>query len=261
MEVVGLVTTINAAFDRVAMHGVRRAGGGAGGRRRPAAARLPIPYPCPNEVYEAHHGRLRRAPGAPQGVQAMAFGDLFLEDIRRYREAKLAGTGIAPLFPLWGIGTGKLAREMIAGGLVPVVTCVDPRKLPASFAGRRFDRLAARHLPAGVDPCAENGEFHTFACAGPMFCRADCGRGGRGGHPRRLRLLRPGSPLAVLPDGEESMSNHMRKPGASCCSQMRIVSLIASATEIVCALGTARAGWSAAVTMRLSGRRCCAAGR
>ena len=101
----------------------------------------------------------------------MAFGDLFLEDIRRYREAKLAGTGIAPLFPLWGIDTGRLAREMIAGGLEAYVTCVDPRKLPASFAGRRFDLDLLADLPAGVDPCAENGEFHTFACAGPMFTR------------------------------------------------------------------------------------------
>ena len=101
----------------------------------------------------------------------MAFGDLFLEDIRRYREGKLAGSGITPLFPLWGIDTGALAREMIAGGLVAHVTCVDPRKLPTSFAGRRFDRALLAELPAGVDPCAENGEFHTFACAGPMFSR------------------------------------------------------------------------------------------
>ena len=101
----------------------------------------------------------------------MAFGDLFLEDIRRYREEKLAVTGIAPLFPLWGIDTGKLAREMIAGGLEAYVTCVDPRKLPAGFAGRRFDFGLLADLPAGVDPCAENGEFHTFACAGPMFAR------------------------------------------------------------------------------------------
>jgi len=99
----------------------------------------------------------------------MAFGDLFLEDIRRYREAKLAGTGITPLFPLWGIDTGVLAREMIADGLQAYVTCVDPRKLPASFAGRPFDLALLADLPPGVDPCAENGEFHTFTCAGPMF--------------------------------------------------------------------------------------------
>jgi diphthamide synthase (EF-2-diphthine--ammonia ligase) len=104
-------------------------------------------------------------------VQAIAFGDLFLEDTRRYREEKLAGTGIASLFPLWGIETGRLAREMIAGGLEAYVTCVDPRKLAASFAGRRFDLDLLADLSAGVDPCAENGEFHTFACAGPMFTR------------------------------------------------------------------------------------------
>src|SRR5262249_39233518 len=102
-------------------------------------------------------------------VAAMAFGDLFLADIRRYRETRLAGTGITPLFPLWGIETEKLAREMIAGGLEAYVTCVDPRKLPTRFAGRRFDAALLSELPAGVDPCAENGEFHTFACAGPMF--------------------------------------------------------------------------------------------
>jgi diphthamide synthase (EF-2-diphthine--ammonia ligase) len=99
----------------------------------------------------------------------MAFGDLFLEDIRRYRETKLAGTGIAPLFPVWGIETRKLARDMIGAGLVAHVACLDPRKLPASLAGRRFDLDLLAELPAGVDPCAENGEFHTFASAGPMF--------------------------------------------------------------------------------------------
>ena len=105
------------------------------------------------------------------GAQAMAFGDLFLEDIRRYREARLAGTGLAPLFPVWGADTGKLAREMIAAGLVAHVACLDPSKLPASLAGRRFDASLLDELPAGVDPCAENGEFHTFASAGPMFRR------------------------------------------------------------------------------------------
>jgi uncharacterized protein (TIGR00290 family) len=167
--VVGLVTTVNAAFDRVAMHGVRRSLLEAQAR----AAGLPlhvlaIPHPCPNADYERIMGAFV-AERAAAGVEAMAFGDLFLEDIRRYREAKLAGTGIAPLFPLWGIDTGLLAREMIAGGLQAYVTCVDPRKLPASFAGRRFDLDLLADLPPNVDPCAENGEFHTFACAGPMF--------------------------------------------------------------------------------------------
>ena len=139
IDVVGLVTTVNAAFDRVAMHGVRRELLEAQAR----AAGLPlhvleIPYPCPNAEYERIMGAFV-AEQAAAGVEAMAFGDLFLEDIRRYREGKLAGTGIAPLFPLWGIRHGELAREMIAGGLEARVTCVDPRKLPESFAGRRFD--------------------------------------------------------------------------------------------------------------------------
>jgi uncharacterized protein (TIGR00290 family) len=169
VSVVGLVTTINAAFDRVAMHGVRRALVEA----QAAAAGLPlhvleIPYPCPNEEYERVMGAFV-AEQAGAGVEAMAFGDLFLEDIRRYREGKLAGTGITPLFPLWGIETGRLALEMIDGGLEAHVACLDPRKLPETLAGRRFDRALLAELPAGIDPCAENGEFHTFASAGPMF--------------------------------------------------------------------------------------------
>jgi uncharacterized protein (TIGR00290 family) len=171
VTVVGLVTTINEAFDRVAMHGVRRALLQA---QTEAAGLplhvLPIPNLCPNEAYERIMGAFV-AGQAAEGVEAFAFGDLFLEDIRRYREEKLAGTGIAPLFPLWGLDTGRLARDMIAGGLEAYVTCVDPKKLPARFAGRRFDLDFLAELPAGVDPCAENGEFHSFACAGPMFAR------------------------------------------------------------------------------------------
>jgi uncharacterized protein (TIGR00290 family) len=171
VAVVGLVTTVNAAFDRVAMHGVRRALLEA----QAEAAGLPlhvleIPHPCPNADYERIMGAFV-AQQAAAGVEAMAFGDLFLQDIRRYREAKLAGSGIVPLFPLWGLETGRLAREMIAGGLEAYVACVDPRKLPTTFAGRRFDLGLLADLPADVDPCAENGEFHTFACAGPMFAR------------------------------------------------------------------------------------------
>jgi uncharacterized protein (TIGR00290 family) len=171
VDVVGLVTTVNAAFGRVAMHGVRRELLEAQAR----AAGLPlnvleIPYPCPNAEYERIMGAFV-AEQAAAGIEGIAFGDLFLEDIRRYREEKLAGTGIVPLFPLWGIPTADLAREMIAGGLEARVTCVDPRKLPESFAGRRFDAELLADLPAGVDPCAENGEFHTFCCAGPMFDR------------------------------------------------------------------------------------------
>jgi len=169
VTVVGLVTTINEAFDRVAMHGVRRelleAQAEAAGLPLHV---LPIPSPCPNEVYERIMGAFV-ARQAAEGVEAMAFGDLFLEDIRRYRESRLAGTGIVPQFPLWGLDTARLARDMIAGGIEAYVTCVNPSKLPAHFAGRRFDLDLLAELPAGVDPCAENGEFHTFACAGPMF--------------------------------------------------------------------------------------------
>jgi len=168
-EVVGLVTTVNAAFDRVAMHGVRRTLVEAQAR----AAGLPlnvleIPHPCPNAEYERIMGAFV-AEQVAAGVEAIAFGDLYLEDIRRYREARLAGTGMTPLFPLWGIDTGQLARTMIDGGLAAHVACLDPRKLPERLAGRRFDAALLAELPAGVDPCAENGEFHTFAAAGPMF--------------------------------------------------------------------------------------------
>jgi len=171
VSVVGLVTTVNAALDRVAMHGVRRAllEAQAEAAGLPLHV-LPIPHPCPNTDYERIMGAFV-AQQAAAGVEAMAFGDLFLEDIRRYREGKLAGSGIVPLFPLWGLDTGRLAREMIGGGLEAYVTCVDPKKLPRTFAGRRFDLGLLADLPADVDPCAENGEFHTFACAGPMFTR------------------------------------------------------------------------------------------
>jgi uncharacterized protein (TIGR00290 family) len=169
--VVGLLTTVNAAYDRVAMHAVRR-------RLLEAqadAAGLPlhvaeIPYPCPNETYEAVMAsaveRLRA-----DGVEGIAFGDLFLEDVRRYRERQMAGTGLAPLFPLWGRPTAALAREMVDGGLQARLTCVDPRVLPASFAGKTYDENLLRELPDDVDPCGERGEFHTCVVAGPMFAR------------------------------------------------------------------------------------------
>ena len=168
-EVTGLFTTVNALFDRVAMHAVRR----TLLEVQAKAAGLPlhaidIPYPCPNADYERIMGAFV-ARAQAHGVDAMAFGDLFLADIRAYREKQLAGTGIAPLFPLWGRDTRKLAAEMIDGGLVAHVTCVDPRKLDRAFAGRRFDRTLLADLPTGVDPCGENGEFHTFVSAGPMF--------------------------------------------------------------------------------------------
>ncbi|MBI1815993.1 MAG: adenine nucleotide alpha hydrolase [Deltaproteobacteria bacterium] len=168
-EVVGLVTTINEAVDRVAMHAVRRVlleaqADAAGLPLWP----VPIPSPCSNDEYEAAMTRvIRRA--RDDGIEAFAFGDLFLADVRAYRERQLAGTGVAPLFPLWQRPTAALAREMLAGGLRAVLTCVDPQQLPAAFAGRSFDHALLADLPSAVDPCGENGEFHTFAHAGPMF--------------------------------------------------------------------------------------------
>jgi uncharacterized protein (TIGR00290 family) len=171
VEVVGLLTTINQAADRVAMHAVRsqllRAQADAAGL---PLWQVPIPWPCSNAEYEAAMSaaldRARR-----QGVEAVAFGDLFLEDIRRYREEKLAPTGLRPLFPLWGQPTAPLAAEMVAGGLRARLTCVDPRALDGRFAGREFDAALLAELPASVDPCGERGEFHTFAYDGPMFSR------------------------------------------------------------------------------------------
>jgi uncharacterized protein (TIGR00290 family) len=169
IEIVGLFTTINEAFDRVAMHAVRRELLEAQAR----ACGLPlhiitIPYPCPNAIYEERMGTFVSQMKS-QGVEAMAFGDLFLEDIRSYRQERLAGTGITPLFPVWGADTRALAAEMIAAGLKAHITCVDPKKLDASFASRTFDAKFIADLPDGVDPCGENGEFHTFAFSGPMF--------------------------------------------------------------------------------------------
>ena len=167
--VTGLFTTVNAAFDRVAMHAVRRTLLEAQATAADLDLHvLDIPYPCPNADYERIMGAFV-AKARAQGVAAMAFGDLFLADIRAYRERQLADTGIAPLFPLWGRDTRALAEEMIGGGLVAHVTCVDPRKLDRSFAGRRFDSAFLADLPDGIDPCGENGEFHTFVSAGPMF--------------------------------------------------------------------------------------------
>jgi len=169
VEVAALLTTFNDAVDRVAMHAVRRSLVEAQAARAGLALwAVPIPSPCPNEIYE---DRMRAAMthAAAEGFTHVAFGDLFLEDVRRYREERLAGTGLEPVFPLWGRPTGALAREMIAGGLEAVLTCVDPRVLDRRFAGRRFDASLLAELPASVDPCGERGEFHSFCSGGPMF--------------------------------------------------------------------------------------------
>ncbi len=169
VEVAGLLTTINTHFQRVAMHGTRH----ALLKAQADAARLPLwevplPWPCSNEVYEQAMAAACTS-AVQQGISAIAFGDLFLEDVRRYREDRLRGTGLEPMFPLWGRNTRELVSEMLAGGLRARIVCVDPSKLPGDFAGRDLDENLLNRLPAGVDPCAENGEFHTFAYAGPMF--------------------------------------------------------------------------------------------
>lgn len=169
-SVQGLLTTTNAAFDRVAMHAVRRSLVDAQAKAAGLPLHVvPLPWPCSNEDYE----RIMAAAIAgfvADGFTHVAFGDLFLEDVRRYRESRLAGTGLTPIFPLWkSADTADLARAMIDGGLEARLTCVDPRQLDPSFAGRRFDLDLIADLPPGVDPCGERGEFHSFAYAGPMF--------------------------------------------------------------------------------------------
>jgi uncharacterized protein (TIGR00290 family) len=170
VHVVGLLTTCNAAADRVAMHAVRRELLLAQAEAVGLPVRIvDIPDPCTNEIYEARMAEAVAALRA-EGVEAVAFGDLFLEDVRRYREERLAGTGLRPLFPLWGRPVAMLAREMIAGGARAVITCVDPRALDPELAlGATWDAALLDRLPETVCPCAENGEFHTFAFDGPAF--------------------------------------------------------------------------------------------
>ena len=173
VEVVGLVTTLNEAFGRVAMHGVRaellEAQAKAAGL---PLWSIPLPWPCSNDEYES---RMRAVieKARSVGVTEFAFGDLFLADIRAYREGQLAGTGIEPLFPIWGTpdDTPTLARSMIAAGFRATLACVDPRHVPPVFAGREFDLQLLADLPPGVDPCGERGEFHTFCHAGPIFAQ------------------------------------------------------------------------------------------
>jgi uncharacterized protein (TIGR00290 family) len=169
IEVVGLLTTMNSAVDRVSMHGVSESVLEAQARACGLPLlKVPLPDPCSDEEYQATMGAVI-AGARERGVEAMAFGDLFLEGVRAYREAQLAGTGITPLFPLWGKPTVDLAVEMIEAGMEAIVTCVDTEQLDRSFAGRSFDRRLLADLPAAVDRCAENGEFHTAVIAGPMY--------------------------------------------------------------------------------------------
>ena len=169
VDVVGLLTTVNTTANRVAMHAVRRVLLEA----QAESLGLPVhvvelPWPCPNEIYEL---RMSEAVGKATdgGVEHMVFGDLFLADIRAYREQQLAGTGLSPVFPLWERPTDVLAREMLDSGVRAVVTCVDPSQAPAEIAGRWYDADLLEELPASVDPCGENGEFHTFVVDGPGF--------------------------------------------------------------------------------------------
>lgn len=171
IELVGLFSTVNDEFERVAMHAVRL----ELVRRQAECVGLPlqliaIPNPCSNSEYESIMNDFV-AKAVEDGVECIAFGDLFLEDIRKYREDNLRGTGITPIFPIWGSPTGELSRQMVEGGLRARVTCVDPNQLSADFAGREYDSSFLDAIPAGVDPCGENGEFHSFAFDGPMFER------------------------------------------------------------------------------------------
>ena len=171
-RVAALLTTVNERFRRVAIHGFRE-------ELLDLQAvsvglpiwKIPLPYPCSNADYESRMMAVcERAVG--EGFEAVAFGDLFLEDIRAYRIQHLTGTGLEPVFPIWGIPTDQLAQQMVAAGLRARITCLDPRHLPASFCGRVFDRDFLSDLPSSVDPCGERGEFHSFAYAGPMFSQS-----------------------------------------------------------------------------------------
>jgi uncharacterized protein (TIGR00290 family) len=169
IEPSALITTVTDAYERISMHGVRR----ELLRAQADAVGVPlvevkIPPACVNETYEAQMAKAFDSEPLAT-VSAVAFGDLFLEDIRAYREQRLAAGGRSGIFPLWGLDTAMLANEFIDAGFEAYIACLDPRVLPASFAGRRYDESLLADLPAGVDPCGENGEFHTFVSAGPIF--------------------------------------------------------------------------------------------
>lgn len=169
IELLGLFCTVNSEFDRVAMHGVRV----ELLRMQAASIGLPldiieIPYPCSNQDYETVMAAFT-ANAKNKGIECFAFGDLFLEDVRNYRVEKLAGSGIEPIFPIWGLPTDTLAREMIRSGLRTLVTCINPKQVPRRCVGVEFDHEFLASLPVTVDPCGENGEFHSFVFDGPMF--------------------------------------------------------------------------------------------
>ena len=171
-EIVGLLTTINSNFDRVAMHGVRRelveAQADAAGL---PLWIVPLPWPCSNQEYEAAMNSAY-ATATDAGVDVVAFGDLFLEDVRQYREDRMRGLELNPVFPLWKVDTGQLIKDMWADGVQSRIVCLDPGKLPPSFAGRDLNQQLVDEFPPGIDPCGENGEFHTFVYDGPMFANA-----------------------------------------------------------------------------------------
>lgn len=169
IELVGLFSTVNQEFERVAMHAVRN----DLVQQQAKSLGLPIeliqiPYPCSDSDY-ANIMQAFITKAKEQGIEQIAFGDLFLEDVRQYREQNLAGTGITPVFPLWGIPTDELSREMVNSGLRARITCVDPKKLPEGLSGREYDNAFLQELPPTADPCGENGEFHSFVYDGPMF--------------------------------------------------------------------------------------------
>ena len=169
VNVVGLFCTVNRMFDRVAVHGVRV----ELLKQQAESLNLPlhiiyIPYPCDNNDYlKAMNTFISQA--KKEGVDCFAFGDLFLDDVRTYRETLLQGTGITPLFPIWGIPTKTLSKQMISSGLKAVITCIDPQRMALQFAGREYNESFLDDLPEDIDPCGENGEFHSFAVDGPMF--------------------------------------------------------------------------------------------
>lgn len=207
LEVRGLLTTLTTTFDRVSMHGVRRELLEAQSRRLCLPVHtVELPWPCPNQVYEEAFTRaLDVASG--QGITAIVFGDLFLEDVRAYRERLLAPSSLTPCFPLWGQDTARLADEMLRAGLRARITCIDPRQLDPSFAGRPWDATLLHDLPPAVDPCGERGEFHTFVVDSPDFTGPIDAQPGE----RVLRdgfwfadLLAPPSPDAQAAAGDEA---------------------------------------------------------